>query len=537
MRAAEAPRPAGPKRLTAAIQVDPPTLSYNFNPSGAGAPGLDSLELLINSGLSMADDLGRSQPVLVEQVPSLENGLWRLGPDGTMETTWQIKPNARWHDGTPFTAQDLIFTATVEQDKALDVRPKRGYESVESITAPDARTLVARWRRPFIDAAQLFDTPPMPKHILERAYAEGKEALGAHPHWTTDYVGTGAFRLRQFVPGSHTVLEANDTYTLGRPKIDELEVKFIPDPNTLAANLLAGAVELTLGRNLSLDQAVQVRDQWRDGRMELLYSGWLVVFPQFINPNPSVIGDLRFRRALLHAIDRQQMADTLMLGLVPVAHTFLSPSDPQYRMIEPEIVKYDHDLRRSAELLNGLGYARGADGGFRDAAGHRLNVEIRVSAGRDLNMKTVFAIADFWNQLGIAAEPIVIPAQRARDREYVQTFPGFLLYNQPTEVSSIARHHSSQTPLPENNFNGNNNSRYMNPEFDTAIDRYFSTIPTAERTRALGQVIRHMTENLNMMGMFYNAVPTMISRRLTGTAERKSEIASQIWNVHLWDVN
>jgi peptide/nickel transport system substrate-binding protein len=163
-------------------------------------------------------------------------------------------------------------------------------------------------------------------------------------------------------------------------------------------------------------------------------------------------------------------------------------------------------------------------------------VEIRVSAGRDLNMKTIFAIADFWNQLGIAGEPMVIPAQRARDREYVQTFPGAMLYNQPTELSSLARHHSSQTPLPENNFNGNNNSRYVNPAFDAAIDRFFSTIPTAERTRALGQVINHMTENLNMMGMFYNAVPTMVANRLTGTVERKGETASQLWNVQNWEL-
>src|SRR5207248_3917260 len=126
---------------------------------GAGAPGLDTLEALINSGLSMPDDQSRPQPILVEQVPSIENGLWKLFPDGSMETTWRIKNTVQWHDGTAVTVEDLLFTSRVEQDKALDLRPKAGYDSVESITAPDPRTLIVRWKRPFVDATALFDTP------------------------------------------------------------------------------------------------------------------------------------------------------------------------------------------------------------------------------------------------------------------------------------------------------------------------------------------------------------------------------------------
>src|SRR5207248_6581696 len=139
----------------------------------------------------------------------------------------------------------------------------------------------------------------------------------------------------------------------------------------------AGAVDVTLGRSLSLDEAIQVRDRWQEGKMTLAFAGWLVVFPQFMNPSPPVVGNLQFRRALLHAIDRQQMAETLMAGTVPAAHAFLSPSDPAYAAIESDIVRYDYDPRRAAELLEGLGFTRGADGGYRDTAGQRLGVEIR----------------------------------------------------------------------------------------------------------------------------------------------------------------
>src|SRR5207253_578378 len=152
-----------------------------------------------------------------------------------------------------------------------------------------------------------------------------------HPYWTDEYVGTGPFRVREFARSSHIVLEAYDRYVLGRPKIDQIDVQLIPDPNTVMANILAGTVELTVGRNVSLEEAMQVRDQWRDGNVVISPSSWIVVFPQFINPNPPVIADVRFRRALTYALDRQQMTETLQAGLTPVAHSFLAPDEPEYR--------------------------------------------------------------------------------------------------------------------------------------------------------------------------------------------------------------
>ena len=534
--AREGARAGPPKRVTAAIQSDPGSLSGHVNPPGSGVPGLDVVETLVSAGLAIADSQSRLVPLLAEAVPSIENGLWKVMPDGRMETTWHIRSNAQWQDGTAFTASDLLFTALVEQDKAIDTLPKPAYDSVETIAAPDVRTLVITWRRPFIGADQVFNTPPLPRHVLEKPYLEDKATFGQLPYWTQDMMSTGAFRVREFVGGSHALLEASDKYVLGRPKVDEIEVRFIPDGNTLAANVLAGTVDVTLGRSLSLDEALPVRDRWPDGKMDLAFAGWLVVFPQFLNPSPAIVGNVQFRRALLHAIDRGQVAETLMSGPVPMAHTFLSPSDPAYGAIEPEVVRYEYDTRRAAELLDGLGYIRDGDGGYRDAARQRLAVEIRVSSGRDLNMKTIFAIADYWQRLGLAAEPLVMPQQRARDREYVQTFPGFILYNQPNDINSLNRHLSSQTPLPENNYVGNNNARYISPEFDALIERFFATIPTAERTRVLGQVIHHMTENLNMMGLFYNVEPALIANRLVSVTGRKGSEAFPTWNVQDWDV-
>ncbi|MPZ15921.1 MAG: hypothetical protein GEU73_16115 [Chloroflexi bacterium] len=263
--------PAAKKRVVAAVADEPPILNYTLNRAGAGGErGTTELDMLLNAGLVVADEQNQLQPQLAEMVPTIENGLWRLLPDGQMETTWRIRPNARWHDGTPITAEDLVFTLAVGTDAELDFVQYPAYGSIEGIEATDSRTVTVQWRSPFIAADTLFTTDaawPFPKHVLEATYLEDKNKLVTHPYWSVDYVGTGPFRLREWVTGSHATLEANDQYVLGRPKIDEMVVRFIRDPNTLIANILAGEVDVNLGRGVSVEEATQAKVQWADGRL------------------------------------------------------------------------------------------------------------------------------------------------------------------------------------------------------------------------------------------------------------------------------
>ncbi len=518
---------------------DPPTISAHFIAVGSGTiPGGDAIEELVNSGLTLLDNRGTLHPQLADAVPTLENGRWKLLPDGRMETSWTIREGALWHDGTPFTVEDVLFTARLGQDRDLAFFRNPAYDSVEMIEAIDARTVLVRWKQPFINADAMFSRSmamPRPRHLLERLYNENKESVTHAPYWTDEYVGTGPYRVRQWTRGSHLILTANDRYVLGRPKIDEVEVRFIPNSNALVANLLAGEVELTLGRNLSLKQAVQIREQWREGQMAVGFKNWIALYPQLLNPTPAIISNLQFRRALLHALDRQQLVETLQEGMVPVAHSFLSPTDPMYREVEPRIVRYDYDPRRTAQILEGLGYTRGGDGFYRDAAGQRLGLEVRTSAEDDTHEAGVFTVADAWRQVGIAADPFLIPQAQRNDREFNSTYPGIRFWRLPNDVDDLRRYSSKDAPLPENRFSGGNRSRYMNPEFDAMIERYMTTIPLAERTRALGDVIHHMTDQLTIMGLWYNTEPVMISNRLVNITVRDVGQTTEAWNAHLWD--
>ncbi len=533
----ERPR-AAPKRLVTAIMAEPPALYRALIPPGYIIQTGDVVDTILNMGLTTVDHQGVRRPVLAETVPTLENGLWRILPNGEMEVTWKIHPAAVWHDGTPFTADDLVFTATIFQDRDLpEFRATNVFDVIERIEAVDARTLLTVWKRPYIRADWLFATgadtvaAPLPKHLLERTFLENKEGFRQTPYWTTEYVGAGPFKLKEWVQGSHFLLAANDRYVLGRPKLDELEIRFILDANAVIANVLSGTVQATIGTGLNLEQSVEVRDQWRDGRLDVSFDSWIFAAPQFINPTPAIVSDLRFRRALLYAIDRQAMADTIQAGLVPVAHNYVRPDEPEYEPTNPYVVRYEYDPRRAAQELEGLGFTRGPDGMLLDSSGQRLTMEVRATQSPAIHARSLFPVVDYWQRVGVAIEPVVIPVQRLTDVEYRTTHPSFEIVRYRSGAGRVEQLHGSATPLPTNRFSGTNRSRYMNPEFDALIDTYLATIPWEPRMQALGQVVHHISEQLNVMGLFYDVRPTLVGNRV-----RNTYVQNPTWNVHEWDL-
>jgi peptide/nickel transport system substrate-binding protein len=502
---------------------------------GAVAGGnTNAIHPLVGAGLAVSDDQGVLRPQLAETVPTVENGLWKVFPDGRMETTWTIKTGAAWQDGTPLSTDDLLFTLTVMRDRDLPFSGNRAYRLLEEIDAPDSRTVTARWARPYIRANLLFTHSlgsPLPRHLVESAYTQNKEGLLEIPYWTAEYVGAGPYRIVDWEPGSAVLLKANDRYILGRPKIDEIQVKMFSDLNTLMANVLAGTVDLTLGTTLSSDQAINVRDNWKDGTITFVFNSWVRVTPQFVNPTPLVVRDVRFRRALLHSVDRQAMVDTLMYGVGGVADSFVTPSQPEYQAVKDRVVGYTYDQQRAMQQIEELDYRRAPDGFFRHASGQRLEVEVRGSGASEITIKALTAVADYWQRLGVAVDGVPIPPQRVADPEYRARYPAFEIVRYPTDADRLAELYSSQARTPENRYIGSNYANYTNPEFDTMLDRYFSAIPLPQRYQALGDIIHFVSDQLIIMGLFYHETSFVTSKRVEGvTAE------SLGWNAHAWDV-
>ncbi len=176
---ASSQRPAGPKRLVLAIISEPVGFNLAIETQRLSVTTA-GLAYFVFPGLTVRDHQEALRATVGEAVPSVENGLWKVFPDGRMETTHPIRPGASWHDGTPLTGEDLVFTVRVLSDRDLLQFRMLGIDLIEHIEARGLSAVVT-WKQPFIDADLLFSmignssrSVPLPRHLLEEQYLTNK---------------------------------------------------------------------------------------------------------------------------------------------------------------------------------------------------------------------------------------------------------------------------------------------------------------------------------------------------------------------------
>lgn len=254
-----------------------------------------------------------------------------------------------------------------------------------------------------------------------------------------------------------------------------------------------------------------------------------------MEPAEPLILNTQFRRALMTAIDRQEMADAIQFGVVPAADSFMSPRSPLYSAIAPRIVRYPHEPRQSVKLIEDLGYRRGLDGIFADAAGRKLTVGMQVTRAQEIQVKTALSVENYWRQVGVGVTMDVVSVQQAQDLQYRANFPGFAVQRQPADVEAIPRLHSSEARLASRGYRGINNARYMDADMDALVERYQTAVPLPERVQVIGQIVHRVTDEVIWLGTFFDSEPALISNRLVNVGAKDNR-ATQTWNAHEWGV-
>src|SRR5579871_4049316 len=241
------PAPAQQRVLTASIALEP-----GFIAGLAPIPArnaTDFYQRIFNAFLDLYDDHERPLPYLAEALPALNTDTWQVFPDGTMQTSYHLKPNLVWHDGAPLVADDFVFSFEVSAPSNGFRTSVVPYTMMDSVTAPDDRTVVIHWKSIYADAGVLlgdarFGLVPLPRRILEDAYKQGVDAFQSSLYWTQEFVGAGPYKLDHWEIGSYIDAVAFDQHVYGRPKIDRIRLVFVTDPNTSIANLLSGSTDV-----------------------------------------------------------------------------------------------------------------------------------------------------------------------------------------------------------------------------------------------------------------------------------------------------
>ena len=375
-------RPAGvnDQTLYLAVTGDPKSL----NPVIAKESSTTEITNLLMEGLTRV-----AMPSL-EITPALAES-WEHDTAG-LTWTFHLRPNLKWSDGQPLTSADVVFTVNdlIYNDRipssARDVLQVDGKPF--RVSAPDSLTVVFRLPAPY--APFLLGTAGLeilPEHILRPALLAGSFnstwGVGTPPE---QIVGAGAFRLRELVPGQRVVVERNPFYWRNGengdtfPKLDRIVLTVVPDQNAELLKFKAGEIDLLSARgedfaSLAAGAAAGGYSMHQPGPTT---TSTFIFFNQKPGGLPEYkrawFTDVRFRRAVAHAIDRNTIVRNVFRGLAQPAWTDISPALANFH--NPSTAQYPYDLARAGALLDEAGLIdRNGDGDPRLPGNDRKNSE------------------------------------------------------------------------------------------------------------------------------------------------------------------
>jgi peptide/nickel transport system substrate-binding protein len=533
----------GPKTIT--IGLDEEIKTFWDSLTLGGGSGARELANIFNQHLVAITSDGSPTPRLLAQLPSFDNGLWRVQPDGRMETTYRLRSDVFWHDGTPFTAADIAFSLQVNRDSEVPNSNQDAVRLIDRWEVTDPTTIVVSWREayPFADRMEHRDLYTLPRHLLEQSYTQGsKEAFLTQAYFNTDYVGLGPFRVNRWESGSHIDFAAFERYFMGRPKLDSIRVQFIPDLNTMLANLNARSIQvmMTLGGVPDFDAMMAIKRDWEASRYGTVLMdpiSYRFLEPQKLHsPQPQDLTDPRVRRALLLAVDREALSRTIFGEFGIVAHSWVHPSFGNYRALQEAITPFPYDPRQASALLSEAGWQRGGDGVL-EKGGTKFNMTLRDTDGE----RDSLIIGANWKEIGVVAAYEHRTAAALRDREDRATFTGADITSNPMGAAAVIRRLATyNTPTAQNRWTGTNRGGYSNPAWDELDIRMLNSLQESQRVDVERELLRTAMTDLPVLPLYFRWDLVPVGNGLkgpvpnTGVAHRGFILHT--WNVHEWEL-
>lgn len=536
-----AAQPAAQRTVVIALRLEPPTLVLRA-PRETFA-NIDHTRLF-NADIADLDDQAVPRPYLVEALPQLNTDSWQVTPDGRMRTTYRLRPNLSWHDGTPLSAEDFVFSWRVYATPDVGLSRQPPFDAIEQAEAPDRRTLVVHWKRPYPDAAHMagraLSFPALPRHLLEPQFpGESIESFLSLPYWSRDYVGLGPYRQVNWEPGAFIDAVAFAEHATGRPKIDRIKLVFIPDRNTGLANLLSGEVDFALPTVLGVEQALILEREWgprQGGSVLYLIFTWRGVYFQFL-PGftlPRTLLDVRVRKALAYAVDKQAVNEAGNAGLASEADYYLPPGSQWGAAVQRGAVRYRYDLRLSEQLMREAGFEKGRDGVYASPTDGRLIIEAATGAGGS-GENELATLANDWQKAGFDITQRIVPVALSLDLETRASYPGMYLTTNRANERTAAAPIPGNIPTPENRWRGGSQTSWTHPAYTELVGRFISTLDREERADQLAQMVRIFGEDVAGISINFPPMPVAAVSALRGPKAVASE-SNVLWNVHQWEL-
>ncbi len=493
------------------------------------------------------DDNANLVPILAAEIPSVEKGT--LDP-GRKWIIWKLKKGVTWHDGTPFTAEDVVFTWQYASDPETAALSQGGYRKIESVEKMDDLTVKVTLKEPTIDWTTPWSNSDgliLPKHVHERY--KGKEARNAPANLKP--IGTGPYKITEFRPNDLIVADINPNYHVeNRPFFDRIEMKGGGDaPSAARAVLQTGEFDFAWNLQVSWDE-LEAMEKGGQGVI-LVNQGGSEEHVQlnYADPNVEIDGeraslkaphpfftDLRVRQAFALAMNKKLIVDQLYGRTGEVAHVYYYTP----KKYVPD-VQQEYNLDKANRLLDEAGWRRGPDG-VRTKDGKRMKVLFQTSVNK-LRQDTQAIIKQDLQKIGVEVElkSVIADVFFAADPGNPDNFPHFYADMQmytytrggPDDYLDIFRSFlSTEVRQKANNWSTQNTTRYVSKEFDALYEQAKRELDPVKAAELVKQMNKKLFDDVAVVPLVGRGNVAAAKKNLKDT--NLSGWASNLWWLPYW---
>lgn len=433
-------------------------------------------------------------------------GLVRLNADGAFEPDlatsydvedqgmtyrFKLRPGLRWQDGRPLTSRDVLFTYETYVDPRTQTAFLAGFDKVASVETPDETTAVFRMKEQF--APFLLDVganPILPQHLLAGSQDLRRDPFNRAP------VGAGPFKLTAWETGSQIVLEANDHYWRGRPRLDRLVFRIVPDATSQVNQLQSGELDIVRVTEPALwDQVRAMAPRVATAAYDdTTYA--LVQLDEY-----GFLKDVTVRQALDYATPKRDIVQGILRGLAIPAVADVPPGSPYYNAA---VEHHDFDLERARTLLAQAGFT--SQDGVMTKDGQALEIPLHTVSTLPTFVQVAQVLKDTWSRIGVRTTVTTMEAATLFSNQGPQWNgkDAALIYGWGQGPDPLNYVNWSSTQITNNeNDPGDNGARYANPVVDDLVVRGGQVADFVQRKRIYDQLQKILAHDVPVIFLYW----------------------------------
>ncbi len=406
---------------------------------------------------------------------------WDFSADGK-ELTFKLRSGVKWHDGQPFTAEDVKFTFDTMLDTKVTARFRSNIRGVTEVQVLDPLTVKLKLSAslPSLPIQLGYNVLMVPKHLLQ-----GKD-LNAPTDFLKKPIGTGPFKIVEYTPGSTMTVERNEAFHFGAPLLDRITLRVIPDINSQLAQMKSGELDFML---MEPDQAASL-----GGSSNIVVQNAAQVNYYYIAYNNSrpYFADKAVRQALTMAVNREEIVKSILGGAGRVAY---GPINPLLAWAHTDDVqKWPYNPEMAKQQLDAAGWKVGA-GGIREKDGQKLAFELIVDRGNTTRESTAAVAQQAWKNIGadvkINTMEFNASLERLQKGDYDTIVEWFITAPDPDLLAYYGTGGTS------------NFWKYSNPQVDTLLDQARSEIDQTKRGALYKEFLKLIAEDQPMLFTYF----------------------------------